>query len=92
MSTKHSPSQKRTDPRDAYIQIGVDNENCHHLYRTKDETVLVVRDGKLTYRYDLLEKGKTVNDWIRYVRQKRGWKFRDLHIDMADFAADRIRR
>lgn len=90
MSTKHSPTQETTGVRDAYILVGVDNENCHHLYRTKDETVLVVRDGRVTYRYDL--DGRSVNDWIRYVRQKRGWKYRDLHINMADFANSRINR
>lgn len=92
MSTKHARGQKRTDPRDAYIQIGIDDETgAHHLYRTHDEQIMVVRDGQITYRYDLLEEGKHINDWVRYVSQKRGWRYRELYIDMADAVDSSLR-
>ena len=90
MIAKQSNSEKRTDPRDAYIQIGVDSEGAHHIYRTRDETVHVIRDGQRSYRIDLLKRRKTVNDWIRHVSCKRGWKYRDLYVDLGDFADSRI--
>ena len=89
MSTNVRSSDKRTDPRDSYIQIGVDQEGAHHLYRTEDETVHVIRDGQRTYRQDL--DGRSINEWINYVRGKRGWKHRDLFVDLSDFATSRVR-
>lgn len=61
-----------SDPRDDYILIGVDVEGADHLYRTKDEHVLVVEDGAVAQNYDLEALDKTVNDWIDYVKDRRG--------------------
>ena len=88
MIAKTSNGNQSTDPRDAYIMIGVDEEGAHHIYRTRDETVHVIRDGKRTYRQEL--HGRSVNQWINYVRGKRGWKYRDLFVDLGDFANSRI--
>ena len=91
MSTKAHTGQESTDPRDAYIMIGVDDETgAHHLYRTKDEQILVVEDGQLTHRFDLVKRRSNVNEYIRHVSEVRGWRFRDLYVDMADFADSRI--
>ena len=90
MSTKHSPRHQSTDPRDSYIMVGVDQEGAHHIYRTRDETVHVIKNGQRTYRQEL--DGRSVNAWITFVSERRGWKYRDLHIDMADFASSRINR
>ncbi|WP_436347057.1 hypothetical protein [Natronorubrum sp. FCH18a] len=65
--------RSRTDPRLDYIEIGVDADvGASHVYRTVDETVLVIEGGEIAYRYDLEELGKSVNNWIDYVEARRG--------------------
>jgi len=71
-----------TDPRDAYIPIGVDTKGGHHVYRTTDETVFAIEGGRVTQRYDVSER--SVNDWIDYVADRRGWESQELHKTAAD--------
>jgi len=71
-----------TDPRDAYIPIGVDTKGGHHVYRTTDETVFAIEGGRVTQRYDVSER--SVNDWIDYVADRRGWESQELYKTAAD--------
>jgi len=81
MSTKANTQQESTDPRDDYIHIGIDTHDASHVYRTKDETVLVIEDGRIAYRHDLDER--SVNEWLDYVTERRGWESRQLYKGMA---------
>lgn len=68
------------DPRDDYIPVGTDNEDAHHVYRTTDESVHVIKDGERTVRYDLEELEKSINNWIDYVYARReGFEVQHLY-------------
>ncbi|MFA9427052.1 hypothetical protein [Natronorubrum sp. A-ect3] len=60
------------DSRADYIFVGVDNEGAHHVYRTTDESVHVIENGERTFRYDLEDVEKTIDDWIDYIYDRRG--------------------
>jgi hypothetical protein len=62
----------RSTGREDYIVIGVDQIGASHVYRTFDETVLVIDDGEIEHRYDLEALGKDVNEWIEFVEWRRG--------------------
>ncbi|AGB17397.1 hypothetical protein Halru_2826 [Halovivax ruber XH-70] len=76
MSVQNTSSQERaepsSDPRADYIHVGIDSEGAFHCYRTTDETVHVIEDGEVTYRYDLTSD-RSINTWLDYVAHKRGW-------------------
>lgn len=81
--------KKRTDPRPDYIHLGVDSEGTSHCYRTTDETVHVVNaDGDREYRYDL--DGRSINHWMDYVEQKRGWATRHMWADLGEAVSARM--
>jgi hypothetical protein len=90
MSTKANTQQESTDPRDDYIHIGIDTHDASHVYRTKDETVLVIEDGEITHKIDLIRRRKSVNDWIEHVKITRGFEEQHLFKSMADFAGSRV--
>lgn len=66
-----------TDPRPNYIEIGEDNEGAHHCYATRDETIHVIQDGERTHVEVL--NGRPVDDWIQYVKARRGWRTQRLY-------------
>ena len=74
-----------TDPRANYISVGIDNEGAHHVYRTTDESVHVIENGERTFRYDLKDVEKTIDDWIDYIADRRGgFEVQYLFKTMAD--------
>ncbi|MGQ3723548.1 hypothetical protein [Natrialba aegyptia] len=88
----HQPSSERKDPRDDYILIGTDADGGDHIYRTKDEHVLVVEDGEVTQNYDLEDHDATVNEWIDYVETKiyGGFESQYLFKTMGDWVSEAI--
>jgi hypothetical protein len=80
---------KRTDPRPAYIELADDTDGASHVYRTTDETIHVVQDGKRVQRFSL--GTRTVDDYVKFVRddvEGRGWKNRRyIAADEDPFAA-----
>lgn len=80
-----------SDPRPAYIHVGTDTEGASHVYRTTDETVHVIENGRRTERYDLDALDKSVNDWLVYVETRRGgFVEQHLYRTFADAAADAV--
>lgn len=87
MSTKHPTQRKRTDPRANYIHAGVDTDGSHHVYRTVDETIIVVdTDGRREHVEQL--DGRSVHEWMAFVAQKRGWTTQYLVDSFGDFLAE----
>lgn len=68
-----------TNPREDYIPVGTDTDGAHHVYRTVDESIHVIKDGERTVRYDLESHNKSINDWIDYVDARRNG-FEVLHL------------
>ena len=52
--------------RDPYILLGTDTKGADHIYRTKDESVVVVQEDKSIDVYDL--QGYPIDHYVRYVR------------------------
>lgn len=77
-----APTADGGDPRDDYIHIGIDAKGGAHCYRTTDETVFAIGGGEIAQRYDVSER--SVNDWIAYVDDRRGWDSQNLFESMAD--------
>lgn len=70
-------SRKCTDPRPAYLPLGVDTAGAFHVCRTTDETIHVVEDGTRSHRFDL--GAHSVDDYVRFVRDEvdgRDWATR----------------
>ncbi len=76
------------DPRPTYLPIGTDGEGAHHVYRTIDESVHVINDGKRIHREDLGER--SVNEWLAYVADVRGWTEQHLYVTPGEAIADSI--
>jgi len=90
MSTTHSSTQERTDPRPDYIHIGIDEEGGVHCYRTRDERVFCIEDGAVVEEFDLVELNRSVNDYIEHVADRRGWADQDLYTSMAASLTDSV--
>ncbi len=88
MSTTQSHTEERTDPRDDYIHIGIDQEGGAHCYRTRDERVFWIENGDVAQEFPLCELNRTVNDYIDHVDDRRGWASQELYKTMADSLAD----
>jgi len=94
MEHKFARRQKGTVPnrsvgRPDYIVIGRDGKGYEHVYRTYDETVLVIFDGAVVWRQDVGGR-KDVNDWIAHIRTCRGWGRQHLYDDLAYALDDAI--
>jgi hypothetical protein len=89
-TTETVSARSRTDPRPDYILVGIDTEGAHHVYRTTDETVHVINDTGRTYHYDLEALEQTIDDWIEYVRTRRGFTTQYLYTTLADSLTDAI--
>lgn len=78
MSTYETTPQNDTactDPRPRYVPLGTDTAGAHHVYRTADETILVVADGRVTHRLDL--GSRSVDDYVRFVREETAREWAD---------------
>jgi hypothetical protein len=70
--TDPTTANRRTDPRPTYIRLGVDTEHASHVYRTTDETIHVVDADGNREHVEALD-GRSVHEWMDYVRTERGW-------------------
>lgn len=74
--TKQTFDSQSGTVRPRYLLIGADEEGCDHLYRTSDETILVINGTELVWRQDITNR--SVTDWVDFIEQKRGWEDRQL--------------
>jgi len=69
-----------TDPRPAYVRLGVDERGASHVYDTETETVHIVHpDGSRGRR--VIGDGQTVDGWVEAVADGWGWADRTYGID-----------
>jgi hypothetical protein len=66
MTRSEPNTRKRTDPRPAYTQLDKDTGGASHVYRTADETIHAVQDGKRTEEFVL--GLRTIDDYVTFVR------------------------
>lgn len=89
MKKSNHNARKRIDPRPDYIELGDDSDGASHVYRTTDETIHVVQDGKRIQKFVL--DTCTVDDYVKFVRDEvdeREWENRRYVADDEDpFAA-----
>ena len=92
MSQSHSTGQKtsgtnRNGVRPKYINLGTDGDGATHTYRTTDETVhAVAADGTREHVEQLA--GASVDDWMAFVADKRGWADRQYGVGLVEILAD----
>lgn len=86
MSTNVQTNQEGTDPRPAYIDLGVDGNGAHHTYSTRTHTVHVVDDEGRTHAIDLGEK--LLDEYMGFVDARRGWSTRRYGRSLAEVIAD----
>jgi len=76
MSTKRTNAEKRTgstDPRPTTVELGEDQRGADHIYRPRDELIHVIAaDGTREHVEDM--RGRSVDDWMAYVADRRGWE------------------
>lgn len=90
MSTKPPHRQdsigtsRGNDPRPNYIFLGTDTNGSDHVYRTVDETVVVITsDGDREHVHEL--DGRSAHEWVAHVGDVRGWDTQYLVESFADF-------
>lgn len=66
MTRSEPNTRKRTDPRPAYTGLDTDTGGASHVYRTADETIHTVQDGKRIEEFVL--GLRTVDDYVTFVR------------------------
>lgn len=72
-----------TDPRPNYIILGQDRIGNVHLYRTTDETVLILDSGGHPVdRQDLA--GRSLHHYEAFVEDRRGWHDYDPRVPTSD--------
>ncbi|MFC4989400.1 hypothetical protein [Saliphagus infecundisoli] len=74
--------EKRTDPRPAYIPLGVDTEDASYVYHTRTESVYTIEGTTVAYHQSL--EGHSINVYMDYVADRRGWADRRLHRTLGD--------
>jgi len=82
MATNACTTENRTGIRPTYIALGHNDDGAVHTYRTTDETVHVVQDGKRTHVQEL--GTKSVDAWIDYVDARRRLDRRDYGLSVAE--------
>ena len=71
MTHYDSAADRSTDPRPDYVILGTDGAGAHHVYRTRDETVHVVRDDTREHVEQLGDR--PVEEWMAFVGDRRDW-------------------
>ena len=90
MSTYETLRQETsgTDPRPAYIVLGVDERGAHHCYDTRTETVHIVHsDGSRGRR---LLDGGDVDDWMDAVEGGWGWSTKKYGVGLVEILVDSV--
>jgi hypothetical protein len=90
---KPMPTNTRTaenaSVRPRWLYCGTDETGTDHVYNTVTGTVVAVApDGDREYVAELTES--TVDEWMAFVAQKRGWADRRLYERFSDALADRV--
>jgi hypothetical protein len=81
-------TEKASPIRRTYAPLGTDTNGASHVYRTVDETIFVIHDGRITHRIDV--NGRLVDDYMTHVQDVRGWRDRRYGFDLVDQLADTI--
>ncbi|WP_114576288.1 hypothetical protein [Saliphagus sp. LR7] len=74
--------EKRTDPRPAYIHLGVDIEGGSHVHHVFSESVYTIEGTAVAY-HECLD-GHPISTYLKYVADRRGWLLRSLDRRAAD--------
>jgi hypothetical protein len=72
MRSNATPDEKGT-VREPYLLLGVDALGNHHVFRTTDDTIHVVGDGRRHHVEDL-RRPWDADEWMHYVADKYGWQ------------------
>jgi len=80
MATTNPHSESRIGVRPRYILLGVDEQDRHHVYRTTDDTVTVIRDGERQFVIELAGD-ETPDDQMQIVAEHTGWQTRYYGLD-----------
>jgi hypothetical protein len=87
MTTNTRQAKKSTDPRPAYIRLGVDNRGAHHCYDTRTETIHIIHDDGSRER-KLLDDDHDVDDWMDAVDGSWGWDTQRYGQSLGDMLID----
>lgn len=74
--------EKRTDPRPAFVYLGVDTQNGSHVYHIPSESVYTIEGTSVAYHESL--DGHPISTYLEYVADRRGWTTRSLDRRAAD--------
>jgi hypothetical protein len=75
--------------RPQWLFCGTDETGTDHVYNTvTDYVVAVAPDGHRKHVADLTEA--SIDEWMAFVAQKRGWSDRRLYEHFCDALADRV--
>ena len=73
-------ADNRGGVRPDYIELGTDTAGASHIYRTFNETIVVVQNGESTDRFDVAD----VDDYVTFARDEvadRDWANRSYFAD-----------
>lgn len=75
--------------RPRWLYCGMDATGTDHVYNTVTRSVVAVApDGNREHVADLVEA--SIDEWMAFVDQKRGWADRRLYESFGDALADRV--
>jgi hypothetical protein len=80
----------RSPVRPDYIFLGVDGDGGDHVYRTFEESVHVIRDGRGVHVQEF--DGKDVDHWMAYIEGKRGWANRRYGVSLLELLEEALAR
>jgi len=73
--------QNRTDSHTSLatghdaLYIGTDGMGADHYWSIYEQTITVISDDEVELEQDVQDVGKTLGDWVDYVRSERGtWR------------------
>lgn len=72
------------NPRPKYILAARDATGCEHVYRTADETVHIIHDGRRRQVVDLAANRLSIEDYITQVAAQRDIERVDLERTVVD--------
>jgi|GEM_PF-4143612 len=79
----------KTGVRPRYTLLGTDEHGSTHLYNTHDDQVIVITAANTLEQRVALD-GRSVDEWMAYVDDARGWLDRRYHATLVDALASRI--
>jgi hypothetical protein len=79
----------RNGVRPKYIPLGTDADGATHTYRTTDRAVIAVADGAREH-VESLPSSASLDDWMDFVADKRGWADRRYGIGLVEMLAGQL--